>query len=79
MAEAKLHFFQISLATKHLHFKNICHKNLKPENMLLCLSDELLPIVKIKDMGLSKLLGKTRLSQGSTAVPLIGFVPLSAH
>ena len=54
-AEAKLHFFQISSAIKYLHFKKICHRDLKPENVLLCLSDESLPIVQINDMGLSKL------------------------
>ena len=49
--------------------------DLKPENVLVCLSDELLPIVKIKNMGLSKLVDKTR----STAMPLRGFAPLSAQ
>ena len=34
---------------------------MKPENALLCWSDESLPIVKITDMGLSKLVDKTRL------------------
>ena len=58
------------MAIKYLHFKKICHRDLKPENVLLCLSDEWLPIVKIKDMGLSKLVDKTRLSQRSMAMPL---------
>ena len=78
-AKAKLHFFQIASAIKYLHFKKICHRDLKPENVLLCLSDESLPILKIKDMGLSKLVDKTRLSQRSTAMPLRGFALLSAQ
>ena len=67
------------MAIKYIYFKKIYHGYLKPENVLLCLSDESLPIVKIKDMGLSKVVDKTRLSQRSTAVPLRGFVPLSAQ
>ena len=78
-AEAKLHFSQIAFGIKYLHFKKICQRNLKPENLLLCMSDESLPIVKIKDIGLSKLVDKTRLSQRSTAMPLRGFAPLSAQ
>ena len=58
------------MAIKYLHFKKIFHRDLKPENVLLCLSDESLPIVKIMDMGLSKLVDKTRLSRRSTAMPL---------
>lgn len=53
--EAKLHFFQIASAIKYLHSKNICHRDLKPENVLLCTVDDANPIVKITDMGLSKL------------------------
>jgi serine/threonine protein kinase len=60
-AEAKLHFFQIASAIKYLHFKKICHRDLKPENVLLCWSDKSLPIAKITDIGMSKLLYKTRL------------------
>lgn len=54
-AEAKLHFYQIVSAIKYLHAKNICHRDLKPENVLLCSEDNINPVVKITDMGLSKL------------------------
>jgi len=35
--------------------KNICHRDLKPENILLCSQDDQNPVIKITDMGLSKL------------------------
>merc|ERR1712059_124430 len=54
-AEAKLHFYQIASAIKYLHAMNICHRDLKPENVLLCSVDDTNPVVKITDMGLSKL------------------------
>ena len=75
-AETKKHFFQIGLAIKYLNFKKICHRDLKLENKQLCLWAMSLPILKILDMGLSKLFDKTRLSQMSTAMPLRGFAPL---
>ena len=72
-AEAKLNLFQFALAIKYVHFKKICHRDLKPENVLLCLLDDALPIIKIKDMGLSKLVDKTRLSKRSMVLPHKGF------
>ena len=54
-AEAKLHFYQIASAIKYLHAMNICHRDLKPENVLLCSVDDTNPVIKITDMGLSKL------------------------
>ena len=47
--EAKIHFYQIVSA------KNICQQVLKPENVLLSSVDNSNPIIKITDMGLSKL------------------------
>ena len=55
--EAKLHFYQIVSGIKYLHSKNIAHRDLKPENILLCSDDDSNPVVKITDMGLSKLVG----------------------
>ena len=45
--EAQLNFFQMALAIKYLCFKKICHRDLNPENVMLCLSNKSLPIVKI--------------------------------
>ena len=48
-AEPKLNFFQIASGIKYLHFTKICHRDLKPEIVLLCSSNESLLIVKITD------------------------------
>ena len=48
-AEAKLNFFQNTSAITYMHFKNIYQRDLKPESVMLCLSDKLLPIGKITD------------------------------
>ena len=53
--EAKLHFYQMASAIQYLHSKKICHRDLKPENILLCSHDDKNPVIKITDMGLSKL------------------------
>ena len=53
--EAKLHFYQMASAIQYLHSKKICHRDLKPENILLCSQDDKNPVIKITDMGLSKL------------------------
>ena len=54
-SEAKLHFYQMASAIQYLHSKKICHRDLKPENVLLCSQDDSNPVIKITDMGLSKL------------------------
>ena len=39
-----------------MYWCHICDRDLKPENVLLCLADDSTPFVKITDMGLSKLI-----------------------
>ena len=34
--KVKVHFLQIAWAIKSLHFKKICHRDLKLESVLLC-------------------------------------------
>lgn len=52
--EAKLHFYQMVHAIEYLHTKNIAHRDLKPENILLVSDDDLNPVIKVTDLGLSK-------------------------
>ena len=50
---AKLRFYQISNATAYLHKENVCHRDLKLENILMMNSSPTSQI-KIADFGLSK-------------------------
>jgi len=58
-AEAKVYFFQLLSAVEYLHDKNICHRDLKPENILYCSQDDANPVLKVTDLGLSKLVDKS--------------------
>ena len=58
-ATAKVYFSQMSSAIAHLHSRNICHRDLKPENVLLSSSEDQNPVLKLSDLGLSKLVDET--------------------
>ncbi|KAF5277146.1 hypothetical protein FQR65_LT03852 [Abscondita terminalis] len=52
---AKLLFYQIALGLRHLHLRNITHRDLKPGNILLQSKNQT-TIAKIADFGLSKMI-----------------------
>ncbi|KAJ9599094.1 hypothetical protein L9F63_010431, partial [Diploptera punctata] len=67
--EAKLIFYQIVLAVKHLHDNKITHRDLKPENILLA-SDKDQTLVKVSDFGLSKFINSQSLLKTFCGTPL---------
>ena len=58
-ATAKFYFQQMSSAIAYLHDRKICHRDLKPENVLLCSAEDQNPVLKLTDLGLSKLVEET--------------------
>ena len=56
---ARTYFKQMAEAISYLHSRQICHRDLKPENVLLCSSQDQSPVLKLTDLGLSKLVDQT--------------------
>lgn len=60
--------YQILVALKHLHSKNIVHCDLKPENVLLS-SDSDFPQVKLCDFGFARIIGEKSFRRSVVGTP----------
>lgn len=65
----KLFFLQICHAVKYLHAKDITHRDLKPDNILLENDDEE-TLLKVSDFGLSKFVQKDSVMRTLCGTPL---------
>ncbi|XP_026177028.1 serine/threonine-protein kinase D2 isoform X1 [Mastacembelus armatus] len=64
----KFFITQILAALRHLHFKNIVHCDLKPENVLLASADPF-PQVKLCDFGFARIIGEKSFRRSVVGTP----------
>ncbi|CAL4229200.1 unnamed protein product, partial [Meganyctiphanes norvegica] len=64
----KFLIYQILVALKHLHSKNIVHCDLKPENVLLSSSSDF-PQVKLCDFGFARIIGEKSFRRSVVGTP----------